>query len=326
LIHEVLQEALAAFGAPAGTLGLVFGRGAGERLVAHSAVKAVGFTGSLSGGQALLKIINARPEPIPFYGELSSLNALIVTPAAARDRATAIGEQLVASVTGSSGQLCTKPGLVLIPAGPDGDTLVKAAAAALERVELVPLLNPRIHQSYLEDTARLIETPGMTEVATGAPAPDHGLYVSPLLVSVDAAEISEAAFAEYFGPAAVIVRYSDETELDSVISRLPASLTATVHTETGDEDPGFLSALCQRAGRLVFNAFPTGVAVSWAQHHGGPWPATNSFHTSVGATAIRRFLRPLTWQNAPEATLPDELRNDPSMSLPRRIDGELRLP
>jgi len=323
LIHEILQEAIVKFGAPAGTLGLVFGRAAGEQLVAHPAVKAVGFTGSLSGGQALLDIIDKRPEPIPFYGELSSLNALVITPAAARDRAAEIGEQLVGSVTGSSGQLCTKPGLVLIPAGADGDTLVKAAAAALERSELVPLLNPRIHQSYEHDTARLIETPGMAKIASGSPAPDHGLFVSPLLVGVDAAEISQAAFAEYFGPAAVLARYANEAELMAVVDRLPASLTATVHTGAGEETAALVSALRRRAGRLVFNAFPTGVAVSWAQHHGGPWPATNSLHTSVGATAIRRFLRPLTWQNAPEAALPDELRDNPTASLPRRIDGEL---
>lgn len=326
LIHEVLQDAIVKFGASAGTLGLVLGRAAGEQLVAHQEIKAVGFTGSLSGGQALLEIINRRPEPIPFYGELSSLNALIITPAAARDRAAEIGEQLVGSVTGSSGQLCTKPGLVLVPAGADGDTLVKAAAAALERVELVPLLNPRIHQSYEHDTARLIETPGVARIAAGPPAPEQGLFVSPLLVTVDAAEIPQAAFAEYFGPAAVVARYANEAELMAVIDRIPASLTASVHTGTGEETPAFLSALRRRAGRLVFDAFPTGVAVSWAQHHGGPWPATNSVHTSVGATAIRRFLRPLTWQDAPEAALPDELRDDPTAPLPRRIDGRLLLP
>lgn len=326
VIHHVLQEALMVAGAPAGALGLVFGRAAGEWLVAHPMIKAVGFTGSQSGGQALLDIINARPEPIPFYGELSSLNALVVTEAAARERAGEIGEQLVGSVTGSAGQLCTKPGLVLIPAGTDGDAVVRAAAAALERAQVVPLLNPRIQQSYLDDTVRLAATPGVSTVATGAPGEGTGLTVSPVLVTVDAAEIPDVAFAEYFGPAAVIARYSTTAELAAVIGRLPSSLTATVHTGTDEQNLGHLAALGQRAGRLVFNGYPTGVAVSWAQHHGGPWPATNSLHTSVGATAIRRFLRPLTWQNAPADVLPDELMDTPATPLPRRIDGQLCLP
>jgi NADP-dependent aldehyde dehydrogenase len=326
LVHEVLRAALVAAGAPASALGLVFGRTGGEELVAHPGVKAVGFTGSLAGGQALLDIINARPEPIPFYGELSSLNALVVTEAAARERAAEIGEQLVASVTGSSGQLCTKPGLVLVPAGADGDALVQAATTALERAQVVPVLNPRIHQSYLADTEHLMASPGVSTVATGSPGGDEGLRVSPVLVTVDAAEIPDAAFAEYFGPAAVIARYSGPAELAAVVDRLPASLTATVQTGADEPDPGVVEALAQRAGRLVFNGYPTGVAVSWAQHHGGPWPATNSLHTSVGATAIRRFLRPLTWQNAPAAVLPDELTDQPAAPLPRRVDGQLRLP
>lgn len=325
LVHEILRKALADAGAPPGALGLVFGRTAGEQLVAHPAVKAVGFTGSLSGGQALLDIINARPEPIPFYGELSSLNAVVVTPAAARERAAEIGEQLVGSVTGSAGQLCTKPGLVLVPAGADGDALVKAAAAALERSVVVPLLNPRIHRSYVADTARLTAARGVSTVATGAPASD-GLTVSPVLATVDAAQIPDAAFAEYFGPAVVIARYSTPAELAAVIDRLPPSLTATVHTGAGEQHLPFLTAFGRRAGRLVFNGYPTGVAVSWAQHHGGPWPATNNLHTSVGATAIRRFLRPLTWQNAPTGVLPDELTDKPATPLPRRIDGRMDLP
>lgn len=325
LVHQILQQALIEAGAPAGALGLVFGRAAGEQLVAHPAVKAVGFTGSLSGGQALLDIINGRPEPIPFYGELSSLNALVVTQAAARERAAEIGEQLVGSVTGSAGQLCTKPGLVLVPAGADGDAVVRAAAAALERAQVVPLLNRRIQRSYVDETAELAATPGVSTVATGAP-PGEALAVRPLLVTVDAAEIPDAAFAEYFGPAAVIARYSTPAELAAVVDRLPASLTATVHTGSDEENVDVLAALGHRAGRLVFNGYPTGVAVSWAQHHGGPWPATNSLHTSVGATAIRRFLRPLTWQNAPAGMLPDELTDKPVAPLPRRIDGQLRLP
>ncbi|MFC7657186.1 aldehyde dehydrogenase (NADP(+)) [Pseudonocardia benzenivorans] len=325
LVHEVLTGALQAAGLPRGTLGLVFGRRAGQELVAHPAIRAVGFTGSLSGGRALLDIIDARPEPIPFYGELSSLNALVVTEAAARERAGEIGAGLVGSVTGSAGQLCTKPGFVLVPDGQAGDAVVAAAAAALGDASVVPLLNERIHRSYVDDTARLACAPGVRAVAAGDPA-DAGFSVAPLLVTARADDLPDEAFAEYFGPAAVVVRYAGPAELTAVLRRLPASLTATVHTGAAEPVLELAGVLAGTAGRLVFNGYPTGVAVSWAQHHGGPWPATNSLHTSVGATAIRRFLRPLTWQDAPADVLPDELRDVPAAGVPRRVDGSLVLP
>jgi NADP-dependent aldehyde dehydrogenase len=325
LIHDIFEQALQSWGAPAGVVGVVFGRKAGEQLVAHPAVKAVGFTGSLSGGRALLAIIDSRPEPIPFYGELSSLNALVVTESAAVERGETIGTGLAASVTGSSGQLCTKPGLVLVPSGSDGDAVVAAAAAALGQAQVIPLLNRRIHESYLADTAKLQSAQGVVHVATGYGS-DAGYGVTPMLVTVEASDVPEEAFTEYFGPAAVIIRYGSREELNSVIGRLPASLTASLHVGTAENDPTLVAALSASAGRLVFNGYPTGVAVSWAQHHGGPWPSTNSMHTSVGATAIRRFLRPMTWQDAPQDVLPDELTDQPRSPLPRRIDGRLVLP
>ena len=319
LVHEVLDAAL-----PAGALGLVFGRAAGQQLVADPAIRAVGFTGSLSGGRALLDIIDARPDPVPFYGELSSLNALVVTEAAARERGQQVGAGLVGSVTGSAGQLCTKPGLVLIPAGPAGDAVVDAAAAALREVEVVPLLNERIHRSYLADTEQLRAAAGVRTIATGRPT-SGGFGATPLLVGAAADAVPVEAFTEYFGPATVVVRYAGSAELESVLAQLPASLTATLHVGAGEHVPDLVAALGRTAGRIVFDGFPTGVAVSWAQHHGGPWPATNTLHTSVGATAIRRFLRPLTWQDAPEYVLPPELRDVPEPSVPRRVDGRLEL-
>ncbi|MGW3284307.1 aldehyde dehydrogenase (NADP(+)) [Streptomyces sp. NPDC001002] len=325
LVYEILREAAASSGAPDGTIGIVFGREAGERLVRHPAVRAVGFTGSLSGGRALLDAINGRDEPIPFYGELSSLNALVVTEGAARERAAEIGAGLVSSVTGSAGQLCTKPGLVLIPAGAAGDEVVTAAAAALPGVDVIPLLSQRIQQSYLDDTRQLHAQAGVSTVAGGGPVRE-GFRVPSLLVTVNAAGVPDEAFAEYFGPAAVIVRYSSVAELTDVIRRLPSSLTATVHLGGQEAVPPWLEGLRRSAGRLVFNGYPTGVAVSWAQHHGGPWPATNSLFSSVGATAIRRFLRPVTWQDAPAEYLPEELKDSPADAVPRRVDGALELP
>ncbi|MGW4527508.1 aldehyde dehydrogenase family protein [Amycolatopsis sp. NPDC004378] len=325
LVHDILRDAAAEAGAPEGTIGIVFGLTAGKALVRHPAVRAVGFTGSLSGGRALLDAVNGRDDPIPFYGELSSLNALVVTESAAAERAAEIGAGLAASVTGSAGQLCTKPGLVLIPAGAAGDAVVAAAAQGLEGTDVVPLLNERIHASYLADTDRLRAAPEVSTVAEGD-AGQGGFRVAPLLVSVEASALPEQALAEYFGPATVLVRYRTEEELTAVIGRLPASLTASVHLGAREAPPRWIGALRDTAGRLVFNGYPTGVAVGWAQHHGGPWPATNSLFTSVGATAIRRFLRPVTWQDAPEQALPDELRDTPARPVPRRVDGVLRLP
>jgi len=325
LVYEILAAGLRSAGAPAETIGIVFGRAAGETLVSHPAIRAVGFTGSLSGGRALLEAIGRRDEPIPFYGELSSLNPLVVSAAAAAERAEQIGGAVIRSVTGSAGQLCTKPGLLLVPAGADGDQLVAAAASALGNAPVVPLLNDRIHRSYVHDTAVLAAAPGVLEVARASREAESGFHVGALLVTADAPDVPSVVFDEYFGPAAVIIRYRTTDELMRVLKSAPASLTATLHTGSGETPAELVTALGRVAGRIVFDGYPTGVSVSWAQHHGGPWPATNSFHTSVGATAIRRFLRPLTWQNAPQGLLPVELR-DGSVDIPRRIDGAIHLP
>jgi NADP-dependent aldehyde dehydrogenase len=289
-------------------------------------VKAVGFTGSLRGGKALLDVVNARDEPIPFYGELSSLNPVVVTPAAAAERAEAIGTGLVGSFTLGSGQLCTKPGFVLVPDSPDGDRLVDAVRAELAQSSGHVLLNEGIHTTYAAETAALRDR---TDVrTTSGPGGDGcGFAVEPMVVETALAELDPHLAHEVFGPVTVIVRYPSGAVIDSATSAfasIPPSLTATVHHGESDDALAALTALASaRAGRVVFNAFPTGVAVSWAQHHGGPWPSTNALHTSVGATAIRRFLRPVTYQNAPAQVLPAEL-HDGYDRIPRRIDGVLR--
>ncbi|MFG3340984.1 aldehyde dehydrogenase (NADP(+)) [Glycomyces sp. NPDC048151] len=323
LAYEAIVQACGDVDAPEGTIGIVFGTEAGAALVADPHVKAVGFTGSLHGGRALLDIINARPEPIPFYGELASVNPLIVSEAAASERPEAIASGLVTSITGSGGQLCTKPGIVLVPKGTGGDKLLGAAAALVAESAAQPLLNARIAESYQAITASYTAAPGVRELAVGTAAPESGSFGSPRLLEVDAADFTPAVAEECFGPSAIAVRYGDAAELRSALAVLPASLAATLHTAEDDPEMDALVALvAPLAGRLVFDQFPTGVLVSWAQHHGGPWPSTNTLHTSVGATAIRRFLRPMTWQNAPESVLPAELRDD--AAVPQRVDGRLR--
>ncbi len=328
LVHRIMQRAALESGAPAGVFGIVHGQQAGADLVAHPSVQAVGFTGSLAGGRALMDIINKRPVPIPFYGELSSLNPVVVTAAAAADRPEAIGAGLVASFTLGAGQLCTKPGLALVPEGSDGDAVVAAMIESLKALKDVPgqvSLNEGIWRSFVSGTEKLRSAAGTEVLHADLTPPSEGYAVGAQLLQVAAADLTADTVHEYFGPVSVVARYRDPDQLHQVLSRLPASLTATIHSAEADaaELMGLSSLLRERAGRLVYNAYPTGVAVAWAQTHGGPYPATNTLHTSVGPTAIRRFLRPVTWQDAPEHVLPPELREAPA-GIPRRVDGRLK--
>lgn len=324
LVGEILACTAESSGAPEGTFAWVHGVEAGTHLVAHPAIRAVGFTGSLSGGRALARVAADREHPIPFYGEMSSLNPVVVTPAAARERAQNLGDGLVASITSGAGQLCTKPGLVLVPDGEDGDRVVTAMSRALREVEAPYVLNGTISSSYSRASTHLRDLPPLQVLATGGSATGRGFAVAPALVGTTARQLPSDALDEVFGPFAVVVRYADEEDLLAVIRRLPSSLTATVHRGEGETAlPRVLATeVAERAGRIVFDGYPTGVAVSWAQHHGGPWPATNSQHTSVGASSLERFLRPLVLQNAPCDLLPDELRDD-EPGIPRRVDGVL---
>lgn len=326
--YELLAGAAATAGAPEGTIGLVHGQAAGAALVRHPAIKAVGFTGSLHGGRALADIAAARPEPIPFYGELSSLNPLVVTPAAAAERAEAIGKGLAGSATLGAGQFCTKPGLAFVPTGADGDRLRAALAKAVTELDDKIALNGGIQQAYRAGTEKLANHPGLTLIAEANGTSEDGFLVHPMVFSTDTSQLDDIVTGECFGPVTVVVSYSDEADLLSALAGLPGSLTASVHVadDTQDDVTALVDVLRHKAGRLLFNGYPTGVAVSWAQTHGGPWPSTNTLHTSVGLTASRRFLRPVSWQDAPEAVLPAELRDDQGEhAVPRRVDGQLAL-
>jgi NADP-dependent aldehyde dehydrogenase len=289
LSFDVIAAALADSPAPRGAVAIVYGTQAGVALVAQPAVRAVGFTGSLRGGKALLDVINARAEPIPFYGELSSLNPVVVTPGAASERAEEIGSGLVGSFTISSGQLCTKPGFVLVPDGEHGDRLVAAVRAGLAETSGHVLLNEGIHTTFTDEASALAARNDVHTIA--APADDEtGFAVTPMIVETTLDKLDPDLVHEVFGPITVIARYGADTVISSattVFDTFAPSLTATLHYADGDDTLTALTDLAAaHAGRVVYNAFPTGVAVSWAQHHGGPWPSTNSLHTSV---ARRQF-------------------------------------
>ena len=325
--YEVMAAAATNFGAPEGILGIVFGQKAGTALVSHPLIQAVGFTGSLGGGAALMDAIGRRQQPIPFYGELSSLNPLIVTPNAAAERSADIGAGIAASITTSAGQLCTKPGVVFVPHGQAGDALVSRLVEDISDSTVAPLLNRRILESYAAITEDLDNHADVKRIALGKTSAAGGFRVSPALYSLEASRLRPDIVQECFGPSAIVIRYSTVPELETALSTIENSLTLTIHL--GQNDDEMAERLTQlgraRAGRVIYNGYPTGVSVSWAQTHGGPWPSTNSLHTSVGATAVRRFLRPVTYQDAPAAVLPKELR-DGGITVPTRINGQLCLP
>jgi NADP-dependent aldehyde dehydrogenase len=325
LCAEVMSAAATAYGAPPGTIQLVYGREAGGWLVQHPTVQAVSFTGSQGAARVLMDLIAERTVPIPFFGELGSVNPVIVTPGAALERADEIGVGLAQSVTLGVGQFCTKPGLVFVPSGPGGDRLVDATAQALMQAPAGTLLNSGIATSFAAGLEKLLRSDGVVERATGRSPADGVGAVSAHLLEVHLTRLGGEMLEECFGPVSIAVRYDDIRAVVDTLASLPASLTGTIHLGSdGLGDPELLDVLLERSGRVIFDGFPTGVAVCWAQNHGGGWPATNSQHTSVGATAIRRFLRPVAWQGAPTAVLPTELR-DATAGLVRRVDGVLQL-
>ncbi|MCX4968605.1 aldehyde dehydrogenase (NADP(+)) [Streptomyces sp. NBC_00654] len=327
LCASVLRRAAARVGLPEDVLTLVHGFEAGVELIGHPLVSAAGFTGSVRGGRALFDAAAARPAPIPFHGELGSLNPVVVTEAAAAERGEQIGAGLGGSMTMGAGQFCTKPGFVLAPAGEAGDRLLKALAETVGAAGAGVMLGHRMRDAFL---AGVRERAALADVeAPVIPGAGGEHTVSAGFLTVPAARLTaegphDALLEECFGPVTVVARYASEDEITAVLSRLPGNLTATLQIaaeEAAGGAAGLLAALTPLAGRVLVNGWPTGVAVAPAQHHGGPYPASTSTSTSVGATAIERWLRPVSYQGTPQALLPPELREDNPLGLPRRVDG-----
>ncbi|MFI8254882.1 aldehyde dehydrogenase (NADP(+)) [Streptomyces filamentosus] len=320
LTAGLLRRAAAKTGLPEDVVVLLHGFDAGVELVRHPLVAAAGFTGSVRGGRALFDAAAARPAPIPFHGELGSLNPVVLTPAAVAGKAEELGTGLAGSMTLGAGQFCTKPGFVLAPAGADGDRFLGALAEGVGAAAPAVLLDHRMRAAFVEGVTERAALDGVTAPVLPGAADEH--TVTPGVLAVDAARLADGDHAllleECFGPVTVVARYADETEVAAVLGRLPGNLTATLHC--ADEDPaapGLLAALTPLAGRILVGGWPTGVAVAPAQHHGGPYPATTSTSTSVGATAIERWLRPVTYQSTPQHLLPPELRDGNPLGVPR---------
>jgi NADP-dependent aldehyde dehydrogenase len=316
----LITSALAAAGAPEGTFSMVEGASVavGTALVLAPEITAVAFTGSRRGGRALYDLAATRPVPIPVYAELGSVNPVFVTPAALEARSDAIADGLVTSMLNGTGQFCTSPGVVVVPAGAAGDGFVARVAAAVEAAPPGVMLNATIRDGLAKQLAQTEHTAGVRVVARGVLAAD-GFGAAATVLATDAPTFmaSPALLDEHFGPVTVIVRGGLDA-MPAIARAIEGSLTGTIHAEAGEAGSDAVlalrDALTERVGRLVWNGFPTGVAIAPAMHHGGPYPAaTHPGFTSVGQASVRRFLRPVTFQDVPPAALPDELR-----------EGELR--
>lgn len=321
---EVVAGALEAAGAPVGTLQLISGQDAGVAMLKHPLIAAGSFTGSIRAGRFLADIAAERPVPIPFYGELGSVNPVFVTRAALIDQADAIAEGYVTSVSGSAGQLCTKPGFLFLPAGHGlGEQLAVRAAAVDEH----RMLSPGIAAGFRDRRTAILDSPGVTAFAEGTLRfDDTGQgWVTPTIVSVSTADLlaqRETLTDEAFGPLSIVVEYDSGDDLAVVADQLfEGNLTGTVHARAGEDSVPLRSLirwLSTHTGRVLFGGWPTGVAVTPAMQHGGPWPSTtNDTGTSVGTAAITRFLRPVSYQAAPQQLLPEPLRDDNPWCVPQ---------
>jgi NADP-dependent aldehyde dehydrogenase len=332
LVGKAVLEAAIACDMPQGVFSMLIGEGrqVGQALVAHPAIKAVGFTGSRQGGMALVQTANARKEPIPVYAEMSSINPFYVLPGALARDAEGIGRGFVDSLTMGVGQFCTNPGLVIGLAGAGLDAFCAAAGEALQAKGAGTMLTAGIHKAYTGAVDKRNRIAGVRLVAQGGDsgqgcAARAALYETDASTFLDSPDLEE----EIFGPASLIVACRDEAELLDVSRHIEGQLTATVHA-TGDDrvlTATLLPVLERKAGRILFNGYPTGVEVCHAMVHGGPLPATSDTRsTSVGATAIERFLRPVCYQDVPADLLPEALRDDNPLGLVRMVDGQLRVP
>lgn len=313
IIGDAIVAALEKLGMDAGIFSLVQGgsRAVGEALVTDPRIKAVGFTGSLTGGRALFNLCAARPEPIPFFGELGSVNPMFVLPQAASARGAEIGDGWAGSLTMGVGQFCTNPGIAIVLDGPDADTFVQSATAGLSSIEAQTMLTDGIADAYRSGVHRVSEGAGVKSLLSTS---CEGRNAVPYLFEVSASDwmANEELSEEVFGPLGLVIRVKDAAQMKEVAKSFKGQLTATLQMDDGDIDLArdLLPVLERMAGRVMANGFPTGVEVSDAMVHGGPYPASTNFGaTSVGTLSIRRFLRPVCYQNLPKALLPRDLVN-----------------
>lgn len=328
LVARAIGGAVAHCGLPSGVFSYLPGRAnaLGASLVADPRIKAVGFTGSRGGGLALCEIAAKRPEPIPVYAEMSSINPVLLMPAALEARAEALGAAFVGSLTLGAGQFCTNPGLVVAVDGPALDRFLAAAGKALGAVAPSAMLTPDIHAAYARGVSALDARASARRVACGkaGDGPNRGSGAI-FTASAEAFMADVDLRAEVFGASALVVVCRDLAEMGRVIGAMEGQLTATIHCDEPDgaDAAPLLALLANKVGRVLANGWPTGVEVTRAMVHGGPFPATSDTRTtSVGTLALMRFLRPVCFQDVPDGLMPPALQRANPWRLPRRVNGE----
>jgi NADP-dependent aldehyde dehydrogenase len=330
LVGQVVQQAARDCGAPEGVFSLVYGPGReiGMALVKHPLVKAVGFTGSRSGGRALMDAAAARPEPIPVYAEMGSINPVFLLPGALKQNAETIATGLQASVTLGVGQFCTNPGLVLAENGTDQETFLQKLEGLMSAAAPGTMLTADLCAAYRKGVDKFSQTAGVRRAAGVNAESGAGQAQAGAALFVTSGETflkDRALMEEIFGPSTLVVQCNSREQMLSAARAMEGQLTATIHGTPEDlaANRDLIAILESKAGRLLFNGFPTGVEVCHAMTHGGPYPATaDGRSTSVGTRAIDRFVRPVCYQNFPDAALPDELKDTNPLGIWRIVDGK----
>jgi 2,5-dioxopentanoate dehydrogenase len=327
LVGAAIARASKDHGMPEGVFSLLFSDGyeIGQALVKHPAIKAVGFTGSRRGGRALMDIAAARPEPIPVYTEMSSVNPTFFLPTAVEKRGATLAAGLHASVTGGVGQFCTKPGLIFLPNTSETQDFISNFKSQISDTQPAPLLTSGIQKSYNEESG--FRKNEVDDFSANDESNLHGFSVNPSVFETTASKfLSNPDLSdEIFGPTTLLIKSDKKDDLLAIARSLEGQLTASIH---GDEDElaeyaDLIAILETKVGRLIFNGFSTGVEVCPSMVHGGPYPATSdSRSTAVGSRAITRFARLVCFQNFPDLALPDELKESNPLGIWRMIDGE----
>ena len=324
-VADAILRAAERTGMPQGVFNMIYGAGVGEALVKHPSIQGVGFTGSLKGGRALCDMAAARPQPIPVFAEMSSINPVIILPQALQVRSATVARELAASVVQGCGQFCTNPGLVIGLRSPAFTAFIEQLAGQINEQPAQTMLNAGTLRSYAKGVSQLAEHALVEHLAGLA---QHGAQAQPQVFRADVRLLLEGdpvLQEEVFGPTTVVIEVQDAAQLDAAIQSLHGQLTATLIGEPEDlqQFGGLTPLLEQKVGRILINGYPTGVEVCDAMVHGGPYPATSDARgTSVGTLAIDRFLRPVCFQNYPDSLLPEPLKNANPLGIQRLVDGQ----
>lgn len=329
LFAHAINRAINALGFPSGFFSLIQGDSieVGQKLVTNPGVCAVGFTGSLRAGRAIYDAAAARPIPIPIFAEMGSVNPVVILPNALKDRGDTIAQGLVRSITMGTGQFCTNPGLVFVIDGEEATDFIANVTERMSSQKSDVLLNSNIEKSLIDGVAETVKRPFVNINTGGETINGDGYCYANTVLQTNAAAFSNDSHLqeEHFGPVTLFVVADSEAELLTSVQALQGNLTATIHADNNDIEiaQSLIMPLKEKVGRLIWNGFPTGVEVSYAMQHGGPYPATTApATTSVGMTAIKRFMRPVAFQDLPDHLLPPALQDDNPLKIWRIVDDQ----